>query len=383
MIVLNKRVEELKPSGIREFFELVLGMKEVISLGVGEPDFTTPWNIRERAIFSLEEGYTSYTSNKGLFSLRKAISSYLEKYYDLSYDPETEILVTVGVSQAFDLAIRALVNERDKVLIFEPFYVAYPAISFLQGAQNLFLKLEEPDFKINPKKLYEVLKKNKPKIIILNYPSNPTGVSYTKEELKELWRVIRKFDCVVISDEIYDRLSYDFIHTPFPKVGSAKKRTVYMSGFSKNFAMTGFRIGFVAAPSKIIGAMTKIHQYSMLCAPITSQMAALEALEKGEKELELMKKEYKRRRELVVEFLNEIGLKTTKPNGAFYCFSNIEVSRLKSVEFAKRLLLEKKVAVVPGIAFGDFDNFIRITYAQKIDTLKEALNRIKEFLSSL
>ncbi len=381
--MINERVQKLKPSGIREFFELVLGMKDVISLGVGEPDFITPWNIRERAIFSLEEGYTSYTSNKGLFSLRKTISSYLKKHYGLSYDPNSEILITVGVSQGLDLAIRTLVNEKDKVLIFEPFYVSYPAISFLQGAQNLFLKLEEPDFKIKPKKLYEALRKYKPKIIILNYPTNPTGVSYTKEELRELWKIIKKFECLVISDEIYDRLSYDFPHTPFPKLSGAQRRTVYLSGFSKNFAMTGFRIGFAAGSSKIIEAMTKIHQYSMLCAPITSQMAALEALERGEKELEIMRKEYVKRRGFVIEFLNEIGLKTVKPNGAFYCFSSIEKSGLNSMEFAKRLLLEKKVAVVPGIAFGNFENFIRITYAQEIDVLKEALNRIKDFLASL
>lgn len=380
----SKLVQQIPPSGIRVFFDLVLGMKDVISLGVGEPDFVTPWNVRERAIDSLEEGYTSYTSNKGMAELRTEVSKYLKRKYGLDYDPEEEILITVGVSEAFDLAIRAIVNKSDKVLIPEPSYVSYGPVSTLCLARPVHIKARpENSFKITPKEIDSACDR-KTRALILNYPNNPTGASYSKEELKKIARVAAKRNLIVLSDEIYCDLTYDFRHTPFSTISGMKERTVYLNGFSKAFAMTGWRIGYACGPADIIAAMTKIHQYTMMCVPIMSQFAAIEALKNGERSVQEMKREYRRRREFVISRLNEIGLPCHTPEGAFYAFPSIKGTGLSSMEFSKGLLKKEKVAVVPGTAFGPSgEGYVRISYASSLEKLKEALSRMERFLSSL
>lgn len=377
---ISKRVEKLQPSGIRAFFDLVLGMKEVISLGVGEPDFVTPWQIREAGIYSLEEGFTSYTSNKGLYKLRLSLSRYLKNRYGLEYSPEDEILITVGVSEALDLTLRAIINQGDKILIPVPGYVSYGPVTELAGGIPVYINTKSQGFKLTPKILEKHIDK-KTKAIILNYPNNPTGVSYTKKELNEISKVLLRHKILCISDEIYGDLTYDFSHTPFATLSNAKNSTLYLDGFSKSYAMTGWRVGFACGPKEIIAGMTKIHQYTIMCVPITSQMAACEALISGRKSVEEMKREYKRRRELVVDRLNDLGLECIKPDGAFYAFVSIRKSGMSSLDFAQRLLKEQKVAVVPGTAFGrEFNDYIRISYASSYENLKEALNRIEIFL---
>lgn len=381
--MISKRIKKVPPSGIREFFDLVLGMPEVISLGVGEPDFITPWRIREKAITALEEGLTSYTSNQGLFLLRQGISELLKKKYSLNYKPEGEILITVGVSEGFDLALRAILEPGDKVIVPTPYYVAYPALVEICSGEVLYLPTKEKEgFKINLGKLKSLLVQN-PKAIILNYPSNPTGITYSRKELKEIWKVLSKKDIVVISDETYDELNYGEVHVPFSSLGGAKAKTILLNGFSKGYAMTGFRVGFACGDEEIISAMTKIHSYSMLCGPIISQIAAIEAL-LARKEIAQMQKEYKRRRDFIFKELNRLGLSTVKPQGAFYCFSSLKKYKISSLDFAKKLLLQEKVAVVPGTAFGkEFDSYIRISYANSLDSLKEAIIRIEKFLCKL
>jgi aminotransferase len=381
---ISKTAKEIPPSGIRAFFDLVIGMKDVISLGVGEPDFVTPWNIRERGIYALEKGYTSYTSNKGLWELRRDISHYLKHKHGLDYDPENEILVTVGVSEGVDLAMRAIVNRGDKVLIPEPYYVSYGPVTTLCHGKPVFIKTRPEDgFKITAKEINRSCD-SKTRTMVLNYPNNPTGASYSKEELKKISRSVFKNDLIMISDEIYCDLTYDFTHTSFPSLPRMKERTVYLNGFSKAFAMTGWRIGYACGPKDIIAAMTKIHQYTMMCVPIMSQMAAEEALKNGERSVQEMKREYKRRREFVVSRLNEIGLACHKPEGAFYAFPSIRETGLTSMEFANRLLKSQKVACVPGTAFGKTgEGYIRISYASSFANLKEALNRMEGFLSTL
>lgn len=382
--MIAKHIEQLAPSGIREFFDLVLGMPEVISLGVGEPDFITPWRIREKAITSLEEGLTSYTSNKGLFVLRQSISQHLEKKYSLNYDPQEEILITVGVSEGLDLALRTILEPNDKVIVVSPYYVAYPALVEVACGRVLFLiTSQEEGFKINPQKL-ELLLKDNPKAIVINYPSNPTGITYSKEELKEIWKVLSRREIVVISDEVYDELTYEREHSSFSSLDKkAKERTVLLNGFSKGYAMTGFRVGYACGNQKIISAMTKIHSFSMLCGPIISQVAAVEAL-KAQREVDKMQTEYKRRRDFIVKELNRLDLYTIKPQGAFYCFPSLKKFKLNSLDFAKRLLFEGNVAVVPGRAFGkEFDSYVRISYANSLENLKEAIVRIERLLSKL
>lgn len=382
--MIAKRVEKVSPSGIREFFDLVLGMPQVISLGVGEPDFVSPWRVREKAITALEEGYTSYTSNKGLFVLRKEISLHLERKYALTYDCEEEILITVGVSEAFDLALRAILDPKDKVIVVSPHYVAYPALSEINSAKVLYLVTkEEEGFKINLEKLSGLLEQS-PKAIILNYPSNPTGITYSRGELKEIWKVLSRKDIFIISDEIYDELIYAGQHCPFASLDQrARERTILLNGFSKGYAMTGFRVGFACGNQKIISAMTKIHSFSMLCGPILSQLAAVEAIGL-QKEVEAMKREYKRRRDFIVKELNRLGLHTVPPQGAFYCFPCLKKFKMNSLDFAKKLLYEQKVAVVPGRAFGkEFDGYVRISYANSLEHLKEAIIRIEKFLGKL
>jgi len=373
----------MQPSGIRAFFDLVLGMKDVISLGVGEPDFVTPWQIREAGIYSLEEGFTSYTSNKGLYKLRLSISRYLKNKYGLEYCPDEEILITVGVSEGFDLSLRALINPQDKILIPAPGYVSYGPLTELAGGIPVYIDTRDEGFKITPKKIKKFSDK-RTKGIILNYPNNPTGVSYTKKELEAINQVVLEHKLTVISDEIYCDLTYDFQHTPFATLKGARNNTVYLNGFSKSYAMTGWRVGFACGPKEIIAGMTKIHQYTIMCVPITSQMAACEALHTGRKSVEEMKREYQRRRQFIITGLNELGLECKKPEGAFYAFVNIKNTGLDSLTFAQKLLKEQKVAVVPGTAFGkDYHDYLRISYASSLDNLKEALKRIDDFLSSI
>lgn len=382
--MIAKHIQNIPPSGIREFFDLVLGMPEVISLGVGEPDFVTPWRIREKAISGLEEGLTSYTSNKGLAVLRQNIAHFLRKRHNLSYDPEEEILITVGVSEGLDLSLRAIVEPNDKVIVVSPHFVAYPALVEIIGGQVLYLVTRYQDgFKINAQRLKELLKQ-KPKAIILNNPCNPTGVAYTKEELIKIWSILSKENILIISDEVYEELTYEGKHTCFASLDKkAKERTILLNGFSKGYAMTGFRVGFACAHKEIISAMTKIHSFSMMCVPIISQIAADEAL-KAQKEVAHMASEYKLRRNFIVKELNRLGLNTLKPQGAFYCFSSLKRFGRGSLDFAKHLFLKEKVAVVPGVAFGkEFDAYIRISYANNLENLKEAIIRIEKFLAKL
>ncbi len=378
---ISKRVDKVAPSGIRAFFDLVLGMKDVISLGVGEPDFVTPWHVRARAIESLEQGYTSYTSNKGMIELRQDISAFLKKRHQLAYDPEEEVLITVGVSEALDLAMRAVLNPGEKILIPEPCYVAYGPVVELAGGEAIFLKTTgQTGFKVTPKQIEDAVKPGV-RGILLGYPSNPTGSSYSKKELEELARVFKKHDLLVFSDELYDELTYDFEHTPMATLPQMRNRVIYLNGFSKSYAMTGFRIGYACGPEDIIAAMTKIHQYTMLCAPITSQMAAIEALKNPVADVLAMKKEYDRRRRFIVGALNDIGLTCHMPQGAFYAFPSIKVSGENAMDFARNLLLKQKVALVPGDAFGQScSDHVRISYASSYDNLKEAVARIEKYL---
>ncbi len=378
---ISKRVDQLAPSGIRAFFDLVLGMKDVISLGVGEPDFVTPWHVRARAIESLEQGYTSYTSNKGMIELRSEIAAFLKKRHQVVYDPEEEILITVGVSEALDLTMRAILNPGEKILIPEPCYVAYGPVVELAGGEPVFLKTSiETGFKVTPQQIDAAAGRGV-RGILLGYPCNPTGTSYSKKELEALARVIKKHDMLVISDELYDELTYDFEHTPMASLPQMWDRVIYLNGFSKSYAMTGFRIGYVCGPADIVGAMTKIHQYTMLCASITGQMAAIEALKNSAADVQAMKKEYDRRRRFIVGALNDIGLTCHMPQGAFYAFPSIKVTGESSMDFAKNLLLKQKVALVPGVAFGKCcEHHVRISYASSYDNLKEAIVRIDKYL---
>ena len=378
--IISKKVDQMQPSGIRAFFDLVLGMKDVISLGVGEPDFVTPWAIREAGIYSLEQGFTSYTSNKGLYKLRLGLSRYLKSKYSLDYSPDDEMLITVGVSEALDLVLRTIINPGDKIIIPQPCYVSYGPVTELAGGLPTYIDTTKDGFRLTPEKLEKAIDK-KTKGIILNYPINPTGVSYRKKELETLGKIILKHNLICISDEVYGDLTYDFEHIPIPTLPGLKKNTVYLNGFSKAFAMTGWRVGFACGPEEIIAGMTKIHQYTIMCVAITSQMAAAEALVSGRKSVEEMKREYRRRREFVVEELNGMGLTCNKPQGAFYVFPSIKKTGLSSLEFSQKLLKEEKVAVVPGTAFGECgEGCIRISYASSLESLKEALQRIKRFV---
>jgi aminotransferase len=381
--IVSTKVLDMQPSGIRLFFDLVLGMKDVISLGVGEPDFVTPWQIREAGIYSLEQGFTSYTSNKGLYKLRLTICRYLKNKYGLDYCPDEEILITVGVSEGFDLALRALINPGDKILIPVPCYVSYGPLTELAGGTAVYIDTASSGFKLTPKALEKHIDK-KTKGIVFNYPTNPTGTSYTRRELEAVNKVLLKHKLLCLSDEVYGDLTYDFEHTPFAALPGAKNNTVYLNGFSKSYAMTGWRVGFVCGPKEIISAMTKIHQYTIMCVPITSQMAACEAIDTGRKSVEEMKREYKRRREFFIPELNRIGLDCAVPEGAFYAFASLKRTGLTALDFCQRLLKEQKVAVVPGTAFGQgFDGYVRMSYASSLENLKEALLRMEDFVKTI
>lgn len=377
---VSDRVREIKGSGIREFFDIAQRMEGAISLGVGEPDFVTPWSIREACIFSLEKGYTSYTSNWGLLELRESLSDRIYKESGVYYEPEGEILITTGVSEAFDLALRAIVNPGDEVILHEPSYVSYkPCTTFAGGTPVCVDTGVEDEFKLRAEKLEEKITEHT-KAVILSYPSNPTGATLGRKDLEEIADVVNEHDLLVISDEIYGKLTYEGEHTCFSSLNGMKEQTILLNGFSKAYAMTGWRIGYAAGNKEIIEAMMKIHQYIMLCTPITAQMAAVEAL-RSDDEVERMVSEYNRRRRLMVEGLREIGLSCFEPKGAFYTFPSVENTGLTSEEFAKRLLLEEKVVVIPGSVFGACgEGFVRCSYAVSQYELKEALERMGRFL---
>ncbi|QOJ80887.1 aminotransferase [Bacillus subtilis] len=378
---LSDYVQQIKPSGIRKFFDLAATMEGVISLGVGEPDFVTAWNVREASILSLEQGYTSYTANAGLYLLREEISRYLSNRFDLSYSPDNELIVTVGASQALDIAIRAIVNPGEEVIIPEPCFVAYDALVSLAGGIPVHVHTTaDKGFKATAAD-FEAAVTEKTKAILICSPSNPTGSVYSKEELNEIAEFAKKHDVIVLADEIYAELTYDEEFTSIAALPGMKERTVVISGFSKAFAMTGWRLGFAAAPSLLRDAMLKIHQYAMMCAPAMAQFAALEGLKNGMEDVEKMKKSYRRRRNLFVESLNEIGLSCHHPGGAFYAFPSIKSTGMSSEQFAEELLTQEKVAVVPGSVFGPSgEGYIRCSYATSIEQLQEALVRMKRFL---
>lgn len=381
---ISQTVEAIPPSGIRRFFDLASSMEGVISLGVGEPDFVTPWNVREASIFSLERGYTTYTSNNGLPELRKEIAHYLSQSFQTEYNPDTEIIVTVGASEAIDIAFRAILDPGDEVLVVEPCFVAYePLVRLAGGVPVSILTTQENDFKLTPELIEEKITP-KTKAIMISFPNNPTGSIMTEEELVAISQVIEKHDLLVISDEIYAELTYDQKHTSFASIPKMWDRTILISGFSKAFAMTGWRIGYVCAPQDITQAMLKIHQYAIMCAPIMAQKAALEALQNGLEIKDRMVESYKHRRNYVVKAFRDIGLSCHQPEGAFYAFPSIRSTGLSSADFAEQLLLKQKVAVVPGNVFGaSGEGFIRCSYATSLDNLQEALQRIGEFCQTL
>lgn len=375
-----ERVRQMKGSGIREFFDIAQRMEGAISLGVGEPDFVTPWGIREACIFSLEKGYTSYTSNWGLLELREALSDTIYKESGVYYEPEGELLITTGVSEAFDLSLRALLNPGDEVILHEPSYVSYkPCAIFTGGTPVCVATGVENEFKVRAEQIEERITE-RTKAVILSYPNNPTGATLRRKDLEEIADVVNEHDLLVISDEVYGRLTYDGTHVCFSSLNGMRDRTILLNGFSKAYAMTGWRLGYAAGNKELIEAMMKIHQYVMLCAPITAQMAAIEAL-RCEDEVERMVSEYNRRRRLMVEGLRNIGLECFEPKGAFYTFPSIQNTGLTSEEFAKRLLLEEKVVVIPGSVFGACgEGFVRCSYAVSQYEIKEALERIGRFL---
>lgn len=381
---LSTQVKDIPPSGIRRFFDLVSEMKGVVSLGVGEPDFVTPWHVREACIYSLEKGYTMYTSNWGLLELREEIARHLYNEYQVAYEPRNEVLVTVGVSEGMDLALRAILSPGDEVLIPEPCYVSYSPCARLAGGVPVpILTTADNDFRVTAAQIEEKISPQT-KALILSYPNNPTGATISREELMEIAKVVNKHDLIVVSDEIYDKLTYEGRHTCFASLPAMKNRTILLNGFSKAYAMTGWRLGYACAHPEVIGQMTKIHQYTMLCAPVTAQMAALEALQNGTDEMLKMVGEYDRRRKLVLRGFSEIGLSCFEPKGAFYAFPSIKNTGLSSDEFAERLLMEAKVAVVPGNVFGvNGEGHIRCSYAASVENLTEAIERIGKFLKKL
>lgn len=375
-------VRNIPRSGIRDFFEIVQSMKDVISLGIGEPDFVTPWHIREAAVYSLEKGKTGYTSNLGSPRLRRSIAAYVEKHFSVSYNPHDEIIVTVGVSEAIDLALRALLNPGDEVLYHEPCYVSYgPSIRLAGGVPVPVATRGEDEFSLRAADLEKAVTK-KTRVLMLNFPTNPTGAVMPVEELKKIAAFAAKHDLVILTDEIYSELTYDGVpHHSIAALPGMKERTVFLHGFSKAFAMTGWRIGYACGPADIIEAMMKIHQYSMLCAPIMAQEAAVEALERGTRSMERMREEYRLRRNFIVSSLNDAGIPCHLPKGAFYVFPDIRGTGLTSREFSLKLLETKNVAVVPGTAFGACgEGYVRCSYATAMDKIKIAVERITDFV---
>ncbi len=377
-------VRDIPRSGIRDFFDIVSTMKEVISLGIGEPDFDTPWHIREAAIHSIEQGVTHYTSNLGLLSLRKALSAYVARTYRVHYDPASEILITVGVSEALDLAVRALLNPGDEVLYHEPCYVSYaPVIVFAHGKPVPVETRAENGFRLTRADL-EAKVTPRTRLLMLNYPNNPTGAALRAEDVRDLADFAVQHDLIVITDEIYAELTYEGQHTSIASLPGMKERTIFLHGFSKAWAMTGFRLGYACAPAELTEAMMKIHQYTMLCAPVTAQEAAVEALTEPEVDIAEMRSEYQRRRNFLHNSFLEMGLPCAKPAGAFYAFPSVGHLGLSAKEFSLKLLDEEKVAMVPGTAFGRCgEGFVRAAYATGMDDLKEAMVRLQRFIKRL
>lgn len=379
---LSPAVQSIKPSGIRKFFDIAAKMEDVISLGVGEPDFVTPWPIRESCVYGLEQGYTSYTANRGLPELREEIARHYADVYETHYDAATDILVTVGVSEALDLAMRALLAPGDEVLIPEPCYVSYQACTILAGGVPVAVPAkQENEFRITPAELEEHVTP-RTKVLLIGYPNNPTGAIMTREDLLAIADFAQKHDLIVISDEIYGDLTYGGeAHICFSSLPHMQERTLLLNGFSKAYAMTGWRIGYALGAPEIIAAMTKIHQYTMLCAPITAQLAAIEALRHGEKYMKKMVAEYDRRRRLIYEGFMKMGLNCFEPKGAFYIFPDITSTGYTSEEFAEKLLEAEHVALVPGSAFGNCgEGHVRCSYATSVDKISEALARIENFV---
>ena len=378
---LNQSVVEIKPSGIRKFFDIVSEMKDAISLGVGEPDFPTPWHVREEGIYSLEKGRTHYTSNAGLAELKEEISRFLKRRYRLEYDPCHEIMVTVGGSEAIDLAVRAMVCPGEEVIIPQPSYVSYePCVVLAQGVPVFIPLKAENDFRLTEEELRAAITE-KTKMLVLPFPNNPTGAIMTREDLAKIARVCVEKDIVVVSDEIYSELTYDYDHVSIAELPGMKERTVVINGFSKGHAMTGWRLGYACGPVPIIEQMLKIHQYAIMCAPTTSQYAAVEAMRNGDADVQMMRESYNKRRRLVLHELRDMGLECFEPYGAFYVFPCIKSLGMSSEEFANRLLQEEKVAIVPGTAFGDSgEGYMRISYAYSVENLKKALERVRRFV---
>jgi len=378
---IAQTVRDIPRSGIRDFFDIVSSREDVISLGIGEPDFVTPWHIREAAVLALDRGVTSYTSNMGLLSLRHGISRYVEKKTGIAYNPEDEVLVTVGVSEGLDLAIRALIEPGDEVLYHEPSYVSYnPIIQFAYGKAVAVETKKENGFRLTRAELEEKVAP-KTKVLLLNYPNNPTGAALTKGDIEEIAAFAIEHDLIVLTDEIYDELTYDREHFSMISVPGMRERTIYLHGFSKAWAMTGFRMGFTCAPPELTDAMMKIHQYTMLCAPVLSQEASIEALKNAETDIARMKAEYKKRRNFIHASFEEMGIPCVRPDGAFYAFADISRFGMTSQEFALKLLDEQNVACVPGTAFGACgEGFIRCSYATSLDEIKEAMVRIARFI---
>lgn len=381
---LSGKVKQIKPSGIRKFFDIVSEMDDAISLGVGEPDFDTPWHIREEGIYSLEKGRTFYTSNAGLSELKIEISKYLDRRFDLKYDPSDEIMITVGGSEAIDGALRAMLDAGDEVILPQPSYVSYePCIVLADGVPVIVELKEENDFKLTREQLEKAVT-DKTKILIMPFPNNPTGAIMTKEELQPIVDFVIEHDIFVISDEIYSELTYSGNHVSIGAFPGMKERTIVINGFSKSYAMTGWRLGYACGPQVILKQILKIHQFAIMCAPTTSQYAAIEALRHGDDDVEKMRDEYDRRRRFLLNAFEEMGIECFEPYGAFYMFPSIKKFGMSSDEFATRLLKEEKIAVVPGTAFGDCgEGFLRISYAYSIDDLKAALERIERFIEKL
>lgn len=382
--ILSNTVQEIKPSGIRKFFDLLEGRKDVISLTVGQPDFVTPWHIRVAAIESLEGGKTYYTSNAGTMELREEISNYMRRRFGLDYTAKDEVIVTVGGSEAIDMAMRALLNPGDEVIIPQPAFVCYGPIASLAGGVPVYVNTkEENKFKLTAEELKSVITP-KTKLLVLPYPNNPTGAIMTEEDLEEIAEVLRGTDIMVLSDEIYCELTYGRNHTSIASLDGMRERTVIASGFSKSYAMTGWRLGYTIAPREITKQMLKIHQYAIMCAPTTSQFAAVEALRCGDDDIEMMKKEYNRRRRYITGGLRGLGIECFEPEGAFYVYPNISKFGMTSEEFAQRLMNETGVAIVPGTAFGDCgEGFARISYAYSVEHIAKALDRIEKFIKTL
>lgn len=381
---LSNAVLGLKPSGIRKFFDIVSEMKDAISLGVGEPDFDTPWHIRDEGIYALEKGKTFYTSNAGLKELREEICKYQKRHQNIDYNPLKEVIVTVGGSEAIDIGLRAIINAGDEVIIPQPSYVSYEPCAILSGAKPVIINLKaENEFRLTPEEL-EAAITEKTKVLILPYPNNPTGAVMGREDLEKLADIIIKNDIYVMSDEIYGALTYNGKHVSIASLDGMKERTILIDGFSKAFAMTGWRLGYACGPEHIIKQMTKIHQFAIMCAPTTSQYAAVEALKNGEKDVESMRQAYNQRRRFLMNAFKEMNLECFEPFGAFYVFPCIKEFGMTSEEFATKFLEEERVAAVPGSAFGDSgEGFLRISYAYSLDNLKIAMDRLKRFVEKL